>query len=45
MLRHGADKATIRAELGARFGYDLNRTVETIRPHYRFDVTCQGSVL
>ncbi len=44
MLRHGADKATVRAELAQRFAYDLDRTVETIRPSYSFDVTCQGSV-
>ena len=27
-----------------RFGYDLNRTVEDIRPFYGFDVSCQGTV-
>jgi ADP-ribosylglycohydrolase len=27
-----------------RFGYDLNRTVEDIRPSYGFDVSCQGTV-
>lgn len=26
------------------FGYDLNRTLDEIRPDYRFDVSCQGSV-
>ena len=44
LLRHGADKATLRAELTQRFGYDLSRTVDDIRPTYEFDVTCQGSV-
>ena len=27
-----------------RFGYDLNRTIDTIRPDYHFDVSCQGTV-
>ena len=44
MARHGVDKETIRKEIEDRFNYDLNRTVEKIRPTYRFDVTCQGSV-
>lgn len=26
------------------FGYDLNRTVEEIRPAYHFDISCQGTV-
>ena len=42
--RSGASKADIREELTKRFGYDLSRTVAEIRPAYRFDVTCQGSV-
>ena len=28
----------------SRFGYDMARTVDDIRPGYRFDVSCQGSV-
>ena len=31
-------------QIEARFGYDLHRTVESIRPTYGFDVSCQGSV-
>jgi len=27
-----------------RFGYDLDRTVENIRPSYEFDISCQGTV-
>ena len=34
----------MREELGRRFGYDLNRIVEGIRPDYVFDVSCQGTV-
>lgn len=44
LARHGADKDTIRNEISGRFGYDLNRTVDEIRPHYSFDISCQGSV-
>jgi len=42
--RTGATKPAIRAELQERFGYDLTRTLERIRPGYGFDVSCQGSV-
>lgn len=42
--RRGVSKDDIRRELGERFGYDLARTVEGIRPSYSFDVSCQGSV-
>jgi ADP-ribosylglycohydrolase len=44
LARHGADKETIRVEIARRFDYDLSRSVDEIRPDYRFDVTCQGSV-
>lgn len=44
LARSGAGKETIREELSVRFGYDLDRTVEGIRPEYSFDVSCQGSV-
>jgi ADP-ribosylglycohydrolase len=44
LARQGASKREIRGEIESRFGYDLSRTVAEIRPHYRFDVSCQGSV-
>jgi ADP-ribosylglycohydrolase len=44
MARTGASKDEIREQLTHRFGYRLNRTVEAIRPEYRWDVSCQGSV-
>ena len=44
LARTGEENATIRDELTGRFRYDLSRTVGEIRPVYRFDVTCQGSV-
>jgi len=42
--RQGIDKETIRSEVSQRFGYNLNRSADDIRPEYRFDVSCQGSV-
>ena len=44
LARIGATKEEIRHEISSRFAYDLDRTVEQIRPDYSFDVTCQGSV-
>jgi ADP-ribosylglycohydrolase len=40
----GADPAEIRSRVTAVSGYDLSRTVDEIRPGYRFDVSCDGSV-
>lgn len=42
--RQGVERALVREELGRRFGYDLGRSLDQIRPHYRFDVSAQGSV-
>ena len=44
MARKGEGKEAIRSEIAGRFGYDLSRTVDEIRPGYSFDVSCQGSV-
>jgi ADP-ribosylglycohydrolase len=44
LARSGTRKEQMRAELATRFDYDLGRTVAQIRPGYRFDVSCQGSV-
>ncbi|MDH3670408.1 MAG: ADP-ribosylglycohydrolase family protein [Gammaproteobacteria bacterium] len=44
LARHGASKSELRRELSERFGYDLGRVVDEIRPGYAFDVSCQGSV-
>ncbi|MFC1742651.1 ADP-ribosylglycohydrolase family protein [Candidatus Riflebacteria bacterium] len=44
MARSGAKKESIRAEIQKRFSYDLERSVQEIRPTYSFDVSCQGSV-
>lgn len=44
MARNGAPKKDIRNYVSSRFGYNLARTLAEIRPGYKFDVTCQGSV-
>ena len=44
MARQGAYKDEIRTNLTASFFYDLDRTVEEIRPAYQFNVSCMGSV-
>jgi ADP-ribosylglycohydrolase len=44
LARTGHDKEAIRARIKALFGYDLDRTVDDIRPSYSFDVSCQGTV-
>jgi ADP-ribosylglycohydrolase len=44
MARCGSSKDEIRANLSRRFGYDLQRTVDEIRPIYQWDVSCQRSV-
>jgi ADP-ribosylglycohydrolase len=44
LARTGAAKTTIRARIQRQFGYDLAGTVETLRPGYAFDVSCQGTV-
>ena len=42
--RKDCSKNEIREQLEARFDYYLSQKLEQIRPNYRFDVTCQGSV-
>lgn len=44
LARKRLTKEAIRAEITERFGYDLSRSCETIRPTYSFDETCQGTV-
>jgi len=44
LARSGERRESIRAEISDRFGYDLSRTLDEIRPGYAFDVSCQGSV-
>jgi ADP-ribosylglycohydrolase len=44
LARMGEGKEEIRRRIKSDFSYDLDRTIEDIRPGYRFDVSCQGSV-
>ena len=44
MARHGYDKATMKHEIETKYEYDLNFSLDEIRPYYSKDVTCQGSV-
>jgi ADP-ribosylglycohydrolase len=44
LARTGKTKPEIKKYIIDSFGYDLNRTINEIRPEYDFDVTCQGSV-
>lgn len=37
-------KEEIRRIIPQKYGYNLNRTLDDIRPDYKFDVSCQGSV-
>jgi ADP-ribosylglycohydrolase len=44
LARTGHSKDDIREFAVKRFGYDMDRTLDDIRPAYCFDVSCQGSV-
>ena len=44
LARTKRTKEEIKEYISETFGYDLNRTCDEIRPGYKFDVTCQGSV-
>jgi ADP-ribosylglycohydrolase len=44
LARTTGDKELVRREVIDRFGYELDRTLEEIRPSYGFDVSCQGTV-
>lgn len=38
------NKGLIRTAIESAFGYNLSRSLKDIRPDYKFDVSCQGSV-
>jgi len=44
LARTGKTKEEIKEYITSTFGYDLNRTVNEIRPGYVFHVSCQKSV-
>ena len=44
LARTGRGKEEIRSRISRDFGYDLDRTVDQIRPGYGFDISCAGTV-
>ena len=44
MARTGSSKEVIKQMIENEFKYDLDRTIDEIRPTYEFDVSCKGSV-
>jgi ADP-ribosylglycohydrolase len=44
LARNGGGKEEIKRYVTENYGYNLGRTLGEIRPGYRFDETCQGSV-
>ena len=44
LARTGYTKEEIRGQISQRFGYNMDRTVDDIRPTYSFDISCQGTV-
>ena len=44
LARQKVSKKEMRTEIANRFGYDMDRSLDQIRPVYIYDVSCQGSV-
>ena len=44
LARTGETKDAIMAFVESRFGYDLSRHVDEIRPSYGYDASCRGTV-
>lgn len=44
MARTGSKKTEIKDYIESTFEYDLGRHIDEIRPHYHFDISCQGTV-
>jgi ADP-ribosylglycohydrolase len=44
LARRKVSKTDIQADIESRFGYDLRRTPDDIRPTYEFNETCQATV-
>ncbi|MBR4195696.1 MAG: ADP-ribosylglycohydrolase family protein [Synergistaceae bacterium] len=44
LARTGKSKDEIRSYISLRYGYNLQRTCDEIRPVYKFDGSCQGTV-
>lgn len=44
LARKGESKEKIKQEIISRFGYNLDETIDEIRPSYKFNETCQETV-
>lgn len=44
LARNGENKEDIKNYVETRYGYNLSRKLDEIRPNYRFEVSCQKSV-
>ena len=44
LAENGSSKNEIKKHIEIEYDYDLNRSVDEIRPEYQFDVSCAGSV-
>jgi len=44
LARTNSSKTAIKQYIADTFNYNLNRSLDEIRPGYHFDVSCQGSV-
>lgn len=44
LARTGKTKSAIRGYIEAKYGYDLTRTCDEIRPDYTFESSCMGTV-
>ncbi|MBD3187432.1 ADP-ribosylglycohydrolase family protein [Candidatus Bathyarchaeota archaeon] len=44
LARTGKDKEAIKEYVSTTFGYNLDEPIDQVRPTYRFDVSCQGTV-
>lgn len=44
LARNGRPKDYIKRYIELKYKYDLNKTLDEIRPTYKFDSTCQGTV-
>lgn len=44
LARTGASKNEIKSHVETKYGYDLSKSLDEIRPDYSFDISCAGSV-
>ena len=44
MARNGMSKEAIKLYIESKYGYDLSKTCDEIRPNYQYDESCQGTV-